>query len=74
MRAEHLKGWLAASKRGQREASEKGGGNTVGEKGGTNRTTLGEPHGVDSDRDSRRGGGRITWGGPANSTGVMAKT
>ena len=39
MRAERTKGWLAASKRKQREATEKGEGNTDGEKGGP-----AEPH------------------------------
>ena len=34
MRAEHLKGWLAASKREKKEAAEKGEGKTDGEEGG----------------------------------------
>ena len=33
MRAENLKGWLAASKREKREAAEKGGGKTDGDEG-----------------------------------------
>ena len=39
MRAKHLKGWLAASKRKKREAAEKGEGNTDEEEGGPT-----EPH------------------------------
>ena len=39
MRDEHLKGWLAASKRKKREAAEKGEGKTDGEEGGPT-----EPH------------------------------
>ena len=39
MRAEHLKGWLAASKREKRDAAEKGEGKTDGEEGGP-----AEPH------------------------------
>ena len=45
MRAEHLKGWLAASKRENR-AAEKGEVKTEGEEEGG--TTLGEPRGVDA--------------------------
>ena len=39
MRSEHLKGWIAESKRENREAAEKGEGKTVGEEGGPT-----EPH------------------------------
>ena len=39
MRAEHLKGWLAASKQKKREAAEEGEGNTDDEEGGPE-----EPH------------------------------
>ena len=39
MRSDHLKGWLAASKREKREAVEKGEGKTGGEEGGPT-----EPH------------------------------
>ena len=38
MRAEHLKGWLAASKRRKREAAEEGEGKTDGEEGGSTET------------------------------------
>ena len=34
MRDEHLKGWLAASKRGKREAEKEGEGKTNDEEGG----------------------------------------
>ena len=39
MRAEHMKGWLAASKQKKREATEEGEGNTDDEEGGPE-----EPH------------------------------
>ena len=38
MRAEHLKGWLTASKRRQREAAEEGEGKMNGEEGGPTET------------------------------------
>ena len=38
MRAEHLTGWLAASKRENREVAEKGEGKTDGEEGGPTET------------------------------------